>query len=64
MVNNPSDHGKTLIMGHTGSPETLVPDQITTPGKKPKNFYISAALVPCGDVIISVTVTRKAQRFL
>jgi hypothetical protein len=30
------DHTETLMMGHTSSLETLVPDQTTTPGKTPK----------------------------
>ena len=32
----PVVHIETLIMGHRNSLETLVPDQITTPGKNPK----------------------------
>ena len=31
------DYLETLKMGYTSSPETLVPDQTMTPGKKPKN---------------------------
>jgi hypothetical protein len=31
-------HIDTLMMRHTSSPETLVPDQTTTPGKNPKTF--------------------------
>jgi hypothetical protein len=30
-------------MGHTGSPETLVCDQMTTPGKNPKTFIYQAS---------------------
>ena len=33
---HPLDHIQTLMMGHTSSPWTLVPDQTTTPGKNPK----------------------------
>jgi hypothetical protein len=36
MIRDPPDHIETLMMGHTGSPKTLVPDQVTTLGKNPK----------------------------
>ena len=35
---DPPDHTETLMMGHTGSPETLVPDQVMKQGKNPKTF--------------------------
>ena len=37
-VTAPLVHIETLMMGHTNSTETLVPDQTTTPGKNLKNF--------------------------
>jgi hypothetical protein len=33
------------MMGHTGSPETLVPDQILTPGKNPKTVIQHACSI-------------------
>jgi hypothetical protein len=38
MMSGGRDYIETLMMGHTGSPEMLVSDQITTPAKNPKSF--------------------------
>jgi hypothetical protein len=38
---NKEDHIETLMMGHTGSPETSVSDQVTTPDTNPENLYPS-----------------------
>jgi hypothetical protein len=32
------DYLETVMMGHANSPETLVSDQTTPPGKTPKTF--------------------------
>jgi hypothetical protein len=37
---HPLDHIQTPMVGHTSSPETLVPDQMM-PGKNPKTFIQS-----------------------
>jgi hypothetical protein len=39
--NHPVVHIETLIMVHKSSPETLVSDQTTTPGKNPEILYNS-----------------------
>jgi hypothetical protein len=41
----PLDNIQTLMMGHTNSPETLVPDHNNDAGQKPKNCYTTMLLI-------------------
>ena len=57
VIHNLLDYHETLKIRHTNSPETLVSDQIMTPGKTPKTFI--QLLFMLLQVVDTVTTVPK-----